>query len=81
MPDHPRDDLGKSTTTIIDDLGRKTKEVSPDSGTTLLVYDLASRLVTRVEAYGTAGQVSHTFTYDHLGRNVSVRWTAPESAA
>jgi hypothetical protein len=42
--------------------------VTPDSGTTLYVYDAAGRMVTKVDAYGSAGEQTHTFTYDHLGR-------------
>ncbi len=67
-PRQVEDDDAKSITTTWDDLGRKVKVVSPDSGTTLYVQDAAGRVVTMVEADGTAGEVSHAFTYDHLGR-------------
>lgn len=62
------DDDTKVMQRFYDDLGREVKIVSPDSGTTLLVYDAASRMTTKVEADGTAGEVSHAFTYDNLGR-------------
>jgi YD repeat-containing protein len=62
------DDDAKAMQRFYDDLGREVKIVSPDSGTTLLVYDAAGRLVTKVEADGATGEVSHAFTYDNLGR-------------
>jgi hypothetical protein len=62
------DDDDKTMETITDDLGRRVKVVSPDAGTTLTVYDAASRMITKVEAFGAPGQVSHAFTYDNLGR-------------
>jgi YD repeat-containing protein len=65
------DDLNKSVTTDHDDLDRRTRIVSPDSGTTLFVYDEASRLVMQVEAFGVAGAVTHSFSYDYLGRKLT----------
>jgi len=70
-PIEVEDDDGKSLETISDDLGRKVKTVSPDSGTTLFVFDAASRMVTKVEADGLAGEVSHSFTYDNLDRRLT----------
>lgn len=67
-PTHVTDDNSKSMQRVWDDLGREVKIISPDSGTTLNVYDAANRRVTVVEADGTAGEVQHTFTYDNLGR-------------
>lgn len=65
------DPSGKVLTNKYDDMGRVVKVISPDSNTTLYVYDAASRLVTTVEAYGLADQVSHTFTYDNIGRKLT----------
>lgn len=62
------DDDTKAMQRFYDDLGREVKIVSPDSGTTLLVYDAAGRMVTKVEADGATGEVSHSFTYDNLDR-------------
>ncbi len=67
-PTSVTDDDAKAMQRTWDDLGRLVKVVSPDSGTTLHVYDAAGRRVELVEADGTAGEVHHTFTYDHLGR-------------
>ncbi len=70
-PIQVEDDDAKSLYTTWDDLGRKVKTVSPDSGTTLFVFDAAGRMVTKVEADGLAGEVSHAFTYDNLGRRLT----------
>ena len=67
-PRSVEDDDTKAMQRFYDDLGREVKIVSPDSGTTLFVYDAAGRMTTKVEADGTSGEVSHAFTYDNLGR-------------
>lgn len=64
-------DFTAATTTNYDDLGRKTRIVSPDSGTTLFVFDAASRITSMAEAYGLSGQVTHSYTYDYLGRKLT----------
>jgi RHS repeat-associated protein len=55
---------------VRDDLGRMVKKVSPDLGgfPTLNGFDERSRLTTMIESFGGAGQMTHTFTYDNLGR-------------
>ena len=51
-----------------DDLSRKVSVATVDSGTTYSVFDAAGRMTTMVEAYGTADQKTHTFTYDNANR-------------
>jgi YD repeat-containing protein len=67
-PSQVADGDSKAVQSFSDDLGREAKVVSPDSGTTLKVHDAAGRVVTIVEADGTAGETTHIFTYDNLGR-------------
>jgi YD repeat-containing protein len=62
------DPASKNVFTYLDDLGRKTAIVSPDSGTTVDTYDEASRLTSTVEARDTVEQVTHTFQFDNIGR-------------
>ncbi len=64
------DDLSKTVNSYFDDLDRRTRVISPESGTTLFVYNEASQLTTLVEASG-AGSYAHTFTYDYLGRKLT----------
>jgi RHS repeat-associated protein len=68
-----KDGDDKATDTVRDDLGRTVKLISPDmSFPTLFVYDEASRLVTQVDALGGGpAQQTHSFTYDHLGRQLT----------
>jgi RHS repeat-associated protein len=63
----------KATQTVRDDLGRVVKLVSPDMTLpTLAVYDEASRLVTKIEAYNGVGTgLTHTFTFDHISRSLN----------
>lgn len=68
QPNEVEDDDAKAIETTWDDLRRKVKVISPDSGTTIFVHDAAGRVTTKVEADGLAGEVSHSFTYDNLGR-------------
>ncbi len=70
-PIQVEDDDAKSLYTTWDDLRRKVKTVSPDSGTTLFVFDAAGRMTTKVEADGLSGEVSHSFTYDNLDRRLT----------
>jgi RHS repeat-associated protein len=58
----------KTITASRDDLGRKVQVVTVDSGTTYLIYDAAGRPTSIIEAYGTAGQVTRTLTYDNVNR-------------
>jgi RHS repeat-associated protein len=58
------DDDSKSLTWNTDDFGRRVKQVSPDSGTTLWFYDEAGNLTRQIEADGTSGEVEHTFSFD-----------------
>ncbi|MCB9564126.1 MAG: RHS repeat protein [Kofleriaceae bacterium] len=62
------DDDGKTSVRMWDDSGRQVKSTNPDGGTTVYVYDAGGRVTSRVEAFGAAGQVTHDFTYDNLGR-------------
>jgi YD repeat-containing protein len=59
-----------------DDLARKVKVATVDSGTSFLVYDAASRTTTMVEAYGTSGQQTQTFTYDNADRRLNDTYAA-----
>lgn len=68
LPTSITDEDSKSIAPTYDDLGRRVRLVSPDSGTTLYLYDAASRVSTRIEADGTAGEQSHSFTYDNVDR-------------
>jgi len=61
---------GKDVFTYLDDLGRRTTNISPDSGTTVHAYDAASRRVSTIEAKDTVEQVTHTFQFDNLGRKL-----------
>jgi YD repeat-containing protein len=65
------DPASKVSTTDYDDLGRLTRRFNPDSGTTFYVYDAASRLITVVEGYGSTDQVTHSFSYDNIGRKLT----------
>jgi YD repeat-containing protein len=71
IPEKVTDPASKVTEVSYDDLGRKARVVSPDSGTTLYVYDAASNVTTMIEAYGSSDQLTHTFTYDLLGRKLT----------
>ncbi len=62
------DEDNKSNQPTYDDLGRRVRLVTPDTGTTLFIHDAAGRITTRVEAYGVSGTQTHTMTYDYLGR-------------
>ena len=66
----------KTTASDRDDLGRRVKLTNPDLGgfPTLNIYDEASRLVTVREANGGAGEQTHSFTYDRLGRLLSANY-------
>ena len=68
LPTEMSDPDSKDIEWVWDDLGRKVKQITPDSGTTLYNYDEAGNLTMRVEAYGDAGEVVHTFSYDYSNR-------------
>lgn len=68
LPTQVDDPDSKAIDWVWDDLGRKVKQVTPDSGTTIYVWDEASRLITMKQALGDSGEVTHTYTYDLLGR-------------
>jgi YD repeat-containing protein len=67
----------KATQTVRDDLGRVIKLVSPDmTYPTLQVYDQASRLVTKIEAYNGVGTgLTHTFTFDNINRPLTADYS------
>jgi YD repeat-containing protein len=62
------DDDGKALSWVHDDFGRRVKQVSPDSGTTIWVYDRASSITTMIEAVGATEELEHTYSYDDLYR-------------
>jgi RHS repeat-associated protein len=65
------DDDAKALSWVHDDFGRRVKQVSPDSGTTIWVYDRAGSLTDMIVAVGTAGELHHTYTYDDLYRRTT----------
>lgn len=68
LPRQVEDDDNKAVDWVWDDMGRKVKQVTPDNGTSIMVYDPAGNLVTRVESFGSADETTHTFTYDSQDR-------------
>lgn len=68
MPTRLRDNASHDIDLVWDDLSRKVKQVTPETGTILYVRDEAGNVVTRVEADGDADEVTNTFTYDTLNR-------------
>jgi YD repeat-containing protein len=50
------DEDAKANAPTYDDLGRRVRLVSPDSGTTLHLYDARGRVTTLIEAKGLAGE-------------------------
>jgi RHS repeat-associated protein len=63
-----QDDDGKAIDWGWDDMGRNVKQVTPENGASIFVYDPAGNRVTHVEAVGSVDQMTHTFTYDSLDR-------------
>jgi RHS repeat-associated protein len=59
---------GKSLERTWDDLRRNVKQVTPDSGTSLFFYDAAGNLTEHVEAFNSADELEHNFTYDAQNR-------------
>jgi RHS repeat-associated protein len=62
------DPAAKPTDYLTDDLGRLVKVVSPDSGTTLYLHDLAGNTTSKVEAFGTGSARTTIYAYDGLDR-------------
>ncbi len=62
------DPASKDIDWVWDDLGRKVKQVTPESGTTTYVYDPAGNLTTRIEDDGGGDEKTNTFKYDSLNR-------------
>jgi YD repeat-containing protein len=61
------DAASKATDYTYDDLGRLVKVVSPDTGTTLYLYDPAGNLVTKIEDFTGSARTTN-YTYDGLNR-------------
>lgn len=68
LPTRVRDPASKDLDLVWDDLGRRVKQVTPDAGTTLFLYDEAGNLTSQIENFGGANQSTSTFTYDTLNR-------------
>ena len=62
------DAAGKESDYRTDDLGRLVKVTSPDTGSTLFVYDEAGNLETKAEDFGGAAQRTARYEYDGLDR-------------
>jgi YD repeat-containing protein len=77
LPRQVEDDDNKAIDWVWDDMGRKVKQVTPDNGTSIKVYDPAGNLVTHVEALGSADEMTHTYTYDPQNRLLSENYGDP----
>jgi RHS repeat-associated protein len=66
------DAVGKTTDLVHDDGGRLVKVDSPDTGTTLFLYDAAGNLVQKVEDSGGAAERTTTYAYDGLDRLLEI---------
>jgi RHS repeat-associated protein len=62
---HVRDDKGNTTTSVYDNLGRRTVIDSPDAGRTTLGYDPAGNVIRKVTANLAAKDQAVTYVYDH----------------
>ncbi|MCW5803059.1 MAG: hypothetical protein KIT31_11790 [Deltaproteobacteria bacterium] len=70
----------KTTDSVRDDLGRVVRLQTPDMDSTsgggpyatLQLYDAAGNVTTVIEAKGGVGEKTRTFTYDALGRQLTV---------
>ena len=71
FPVRVSDPAAKNIDLVWDDLSRKVKQVTPDSGTTIYNYDEAGNLVTRIENQGGANEKTSTFTYDWPNRRTA----------
>jgi RHS repeat-associated protein len=65
---HRTDSVGNQWISEYDLLGRKTRDVDPDKGTTTSVYDDAGQLVSTVDGRG----VTLSYAHDNLGRQTSL---------
>jgi RHS repeat-associated protein len=74
LPTKVQDDDTKHIDWVWDDMGRKVKQVTPDAGTTILVYDEAGNLADRKDAQGTADEKIHHFGFDPLNRPTNQNW-------
>ena len=77
LPTRVQDDDAKNIDWVWDDMGRKVKQVTPDGGTTILVYDEAGNLTDRRDAQGTADEKTHHFGFDALNRPLGENWGDP----
>ena len=67
--DQVTDGDSKATGSVRDDFNRLVKLTSPDfTGATYRMYDAAGRLTSIIEDQGGASQLTHTFTFDNMGR-------------
>ena len=74
---HLTDPESKDTDYVTDDLGRLVKVVSPDTGTTLFLYDEAGNLTTKIEALGVMDRTT-SYTYDGLDRILTIDYPTDE---
>jgi RHS repeat-associated protein len=61
----------KSIERTWDDMRRTVAQVTREGGTSYMIYDEAGNLVRHVEAFGSAGEMSHLFTYDSQNRSLT----------
>lgn len=66
LPTEVEDEDAKGIEWVWDDLGRKVKQITPDHGTSIYLYDEAGNLT----FVALASTVERTFTYDTLNRLV-----------
>jgi RHS repeat-associated protein len=77
LPKKVQDDDMKSIDWVWDDMGRKVKQMTPDAGTTILVYDEAGNLSARLDGKGTADEKIHHFGFDPMNRPTNQNWGDP----
>jgi RHS repeat-associated protein len=77
LPRQVEDDDSKAIDWVWDDMGRKVKQVTPDNGTSIMVYDPAGNLVTHVESLGSADELTHTYSYDPQNRVLTENYGDP----
>ena len=68
------DEDSKQIEDIHDDVGRKVKLVTPDSGTTLRLYNADGTLSTMIEP-GAFSQLTHSYTSDNLRRPLTIDYS------
>ena len=74
------DAASKTTDTLHDDRGHLVRTISPDTGTTLFLYDAAGNLTQKIEAFGTSASRSTSYTYDGLNRLTGITYPPSDSS-